>query len=73
MNLLDAHFLVASLIWGSVGAGYCLYGKRQQAWVPMVGGALMIAASYFIGSALIMSVVCLALMGLVFFLLKHGW
>ena len=32
VNLLDANFLFASLIWGSVGAGYFIYGKRQQSW-----------------------------------------
>jgi hypothetical protein len=72
MNLLDAKFLVASLIWGSIGFGYCIYGKRQQSWVPMVGGALMIAASYLVGSALLMSLICVAIMALVHFLLKYG-
>jgi hypothetical protein len=72
MNLLDAKFLVASLIWGSIGFGYCIYGKRQQSWVPMVGGVLMIAASYLVGSALLMSLICVAIMALVYFLLKYG-
>ena len=73
MNLLDAHFLFASLIWGSIGVGYCIYGKRQQSWVPMAGGILMIAVSYFVGSALLMSLICAALMGLVYVLLKQGY
>jgi uncharacterized membrane protein len=73
MNLLDAHFLFASLIWGSIGVGYCIYGKRQQSWVPMAGGILMIAVSHFVGSALLMSLICAALMGLVYVLLKQGY
>ena len=70
--MLNAHFLFASLIWGSVGLGYFIYGKKQGSWVPMVGGILMIAASYMIGSALIMSLVALALIFAVYFLLKQG-
>jgi hypothetical protein len=73
VNLLDAKFLFASLIWGSIGVGYCIYGKRQQSWVPMAGGVLMIAASYFVGSALLMSLICMALMAAVFVLLKQGY
>ena len=73
MNLFDANFLFASLIWGSVGLAYFVYGKRAQSWVPMFGGALMILASYFIGSALIMSLVCLALILGVYVLLRQGY
>jgi len=72
VNLLDANFLLASLIWGSIGVGYCIYGKRQQSWVPMAGGVLMVAASYLIGSALVMSLICALLMALVYVLLKQG-
>jgi hypothetical protein len=70
--MLNAHFLFASLIWGSVGLGYFIYGKKQGSWVPMVGGILMMAASYMIASALIMSLVALALIFAVYFLLKQG-
>ena len=71
--MLDAHFLFASLIWGSVGLGYFIYGKKQGSWVPMVGGILMIAVSYVIASALVMSLVALALIFAVYFLLKQGF
>ena len=36
--LISAHFLVASLIWGSVGVGFFIYGKKQQSLVPLFGG-----------------------------------
>ena len=73
MNLLDAHFLFASLIWGSIGLGYCVYGKRQQSWVPFAAGVLMMVVSYFVASALLMSLICVALMVLVYILLKQGY
>jgi hypothetical protein len=45
--MFNTHFLFASLIWGSFGVGYFIYCKKQSSWVPMVGGVLMIAASYY--------------------------
>ena len=71
--MFNANFLFASLIWGSVGMGYFIYGKKQSSWAPMIGGVLMIAASYFIGSALLMSLVCISLMAAIYFLLKQGY
>ena len=72
-NLLNTNFLFASLIWGSVGLGYFIYGKKQGSWVPLTGGLAMMVASYFAGSALVMSLICLAIMAAVFFLLRNGW
>ncbi len=71
--MFNANFLFASLIWGSVGMGYFIYGKKQSSWAPMIGGVLMIAASYFIGSALLMSLVCISLMAAIYFLVKQGY
>ncbi|HZR20492.1 MAG TPA: amino acid transport protein [Verrucomicrobiae bacterium] len=71
--MFNANFLFASLVWGSVGFGYFIYGKKQSSWPPMIGGIIMMAFSYFIGSALLMSLISLALMALVYFLLKQGY
>jgi hypothetical protein len=71
--MFNANFLFASLIWGSVGLGYFIYGKKQGSWVPMVGGVLMMAASYLVGSALLMSLLSVGLIVLVYVLLKRGY
>jgi hypothetical protein len=73
MNLLNTNFLFASLFWGSVGFGYWIYGKRQSLWTPMIGGVLMIGASYFVGSALLMSLICLGIGAAVYFLVRRGY
>jgi hypothetical protein len=49
--------LFASLIWGSIGLGFAIYGKKQKALAPLLGGILLMGISYFIGSALVMSLV----------------
>lgn len=72
-SILNTNFLFASLVWGSVGLGYFIYGKKQSSWAPMVGGIVMMALSYFVSSALLMSLACLGLMAAVYFLLKYGY
>ena len=72
-NLFDASFLFASLLWGSVGVGYFIYGKKSGGTMPMVGGVLMIAASYVISSWLLMSLLCLAVIIAVYQLMKQGY
>jgi hypothetical protein len=73
MNLGNSNFLFASLIWGSIGMGFAIYGKRQRAAGPLLGGILLMAISYFIGSALVMSLVGAALVaGIVWYQRRWG-
>jgi len=62
VELFDTSYLFANLFWGSVGFGYWVYGKKQREMMPMIGGAAMIAVSYFVTSWLLMSLICIALM-----------
>ena len=71
--MFTANYLFVSLIWGSIGVGYIIYGKKQKSWLPMLGGAGMIAASYFAGSAFLMSLICCGLIVTVYLLLKWGY
>ena len=73
MDLFDTNFLFASLIWGSVGVGYWIYGKKQREMMPMLGGVAMIAVSYFVGSWLLMSLICIALIVAVYQLMRRGY
>jgi len=70
---LSASFLFANLIWGTVGFGYCIYGKQQRAWVPFIGGFAMIAVSCLVTSALLMSVLSIAIIWGVYYLLRQGY
>jgi len=72
-NWFNGNFLLASMIWGSVGAGYLIYGWKQKAVLPLAGGAAMTVASFFISSALVMSLVCIAVMAIVYWLAKQGY
>ena len=72
-NLFNTSFLFASLLWGSVGVGYFIYGKKQGSMIPIIGGLLMIAGSYLISSWLLMSLLSIALMVAVYWLVKQGY
>ena len=72
-EMFNASFLFASLVWGSVGMGYFIYGKKQSSWPPMIGGVVMLAASYFVASALLMSLLGLAIIVAVYFLIRQGY
>lgn len=69
----DSSFLFASLLWGSVGVGYWIYGKKQRAMMPMIGGAAMVGVSYLVSSWLLMSLLCVALMFVVYLLVNRGY
>ncbi|HEY5910130.1 MAG TPA: hypothetical protein VJA21_05950 [Verrucomicrobiae bacterium] len=71
--MLNTNSLFAALVWGSVGLGYFIYGKKQQSVSAMGGGILMIVVSYFTGSALLMSLACLGIAVAVYFLIKRGY
>lgn len=62
-NLFHTDLMLASLLWGSIGAGCAIYGKKQTEAVPLMGGLSLVAVSYFVPSALWMSLVSLLLIG----------
>ena len=66
-SILPAGFgagtLVASLIWGSIGFGMFIFGKKQQSAGPLFGGIGVMGVTYFITSPLYMSLTALAIIG----------
>jgi hypothetical protein len=72
MDLLNENFLWASLVWGAIGGGYLIYGWRQKSAIPFAAGAAMTLASYFL-PALPMSLACLAIIAIVWRLLRQGY
>lgn len=72
-NLFDTNFLLASLLWGSIGVGYFIYGKKQGAMMPMIGGMVMIAVSYVVSSWLLMSLLSIGIIFAIHWLMKRGY
>jgi hypothetical protein len=70
---LNENFLWASCIWGAIASGYCVYGWKQKSMIPLAGGLVMTAMSFIGPNALVMSVVSVAAMFAVYWLMKHGY
>jgi len=68
---LNANTLFASLIWGSIGFGFFIYGKKQSALIPVVGGIALMAVSYLVPNWLWMSLASLGVIGGVWMLQKR--
>ena len=45
---MDQTAILWGILFGSVGAGFFLYGKKQGAVVPLVCGLLLIVFPYFV-------------------------
>ena len=71
--MLNEHYLWASCIWGAIAGGYMIYGWRQRALLPFLGGLAITAVSFFIVSALWMSLACVALIFITHWLMKQGY
>jgi hypothetical protein len=64
---MSTSLLFLGLLFGSVGFGYFLYGKRQAAIVPMVCGIALMVFPYFVSNVLILAVIGIALAALPYF------
>ena len=69
--MFESNTLVASFFWGTVGFAFSLYGWRTKEPVPLFGGIAVIAISYFISSAWLMSLVAIALIAGIFWLKRR--
>ena len=64
---MSTSLLFLGLLFGSLGAGYCVYGRRQRALVPFVAGLLLIGIPYFIASVAVLIAVGVVLAAIPFF------
>jgi hypothetical protein len=45
---LDESTLLWGILFGSIGLGYFIYGKREKVIVPMVCGLVLMVFPYFV-------------------------
>ena len=68
---MDMNNLLLSMLFGTCGTGYIMYGKKAGQLIPVAAGLLLVICPYFITSALAMFIVCGAIMS-VPFVLRHA-
>lgn len=58
MDLGNSTSLVWSLVFGAVGTGYVMYGKKLQKGVPLACGLGLMVVPYFVGGTVPLVVIC---------------
>ena len=64
---MSAASLMWGLLFGSVGVGFFVYGKKQGAIVPLLCGLALMVLPYFISSVPLLVATCLALCAVPYF------
>ena len=54
---MDTNTLLLSILFGSLGMGFFLYGKKQQRFIPLVAGLALMVCPYFIPNTIALAVV----------------
>lgn len=60
-------WLFWSMIFGAVGMGYFVYGKREQRGIAFLSGVLLCVFPYFVSNVLVMILLGALFMALPFF------
>ena len=60
--------LLWGLLFGSIGIGFFIYGKRQSMVVPLVCGLALMVYPYFVANAWLLLLIGIALMAVPYFL-----
>ena len=60
--------LLWGLLFGSIGVGFFIYGKRQSMVVPLVCGLALMVYPYFVANAWLLLLIGIALMAVPYFL-----
>jgi hypothetical protein len=55
------------LLFGSIGLGYFIYGRKQQAVVPLLCGIALMVFPYFVSNALLLAGIGAALAAIPYF------
>jgi predicted membrane protein len=63
---------VSSLLWGllfgSIGLGFLIYGRKQRAVVPLICGLSLMIFPYFVSNTVLLVVIGVVLMAIPYFL-----
>jgi len=63
----DTSVLLWGVLFGSVGVGFFIYGRKQQAIVPLLAGVALFVVPYFIANVYLLVLVGLILVAVPYF------
>lgn len=64
---MNASTLLWGVLFGSVGLGFFIYGKKQRAIVPLVCGLALMVFPYFVSGTVLLIAIGVALMAIPYF------
>jgi hypothetical protein len=64
---VDTSSLFCGLLFGSIGVGYLVYGRRQGAVVPLVCGIALMVYPYFVSNTIALVAIGAVLMAVPYF------
>lgn len=67
-GFMNESWLLWGLLFGSIGLGYLIYGRKQKAIVPIISGLGLMFFPYFFSSTLMLVVIGVLLILMPFFL-----
>ncbi|MBU2621072.1 MAG: hypothetical protein KKD92_01975 [Proteobacteria bacterium] len=60
--------LMWGLLFGSIGMGYLVYGKKQRRGIALLSGVVLCSFPYFVSNVFLMILVGIIVMALPFFI-----
>ena len=65
---MNASSLLWGLLFGSIGLGFFMYGRKQRAVAPLVCGLALMVFPYFVTNTVLLVLIGVALMTIPYFL-----
>jgi hypothetical protein len=67
-EMMDPSTIIWGIIFGSIGMGFFIYGKKQQVFIPIASGIGLMIIPYFVANIYILILIGLVLIALPYFL-----
>ena len=64
---MSGSLLVWMVLFGSIGLGFFVYGKRQRAIVPLLAGIALMVVPYLVSNVLLLLVIGCVLVAVPYF------
>jgi len=64
---MDTSSFLWGLLFGSIGLGFFVYGRRQKTVVPLVCGVALMIFPYFVSNTVLLVMLGLALIAIPYF------
>jgi hypothetical protein len=64
---MDSSTLMFGMLFGAIGFGYIIYGRKQQRVIALISGVLLCAFPYFVSHVFLIILIGIVFMVLPFF------